>query len=380
MQRNGIPETRRRARPRTNIPRHQRIKPCDIPRHRIIRPPMVNRSRRSQRLHFTRVSPASANRQLHHLSIAIGARHLNVAPRAVDLPQQVGPAGHAPAIMDRERCPALQRAMHENLVMGGQRNGLSSIGHIRGLPAVDHARGEVADIAQHLPQTSKRVSQRDAEHRCAVSPVTGIDKRGRGLAAPSAATAHKRRRKHLAHIPIRDQLPKKLDLRSHPHLRPNRRDHALLLGKTGQFPRLREPIPQRPFAIHMLTRVQRRGHQFAMMRHLDRNDHQIDLRRIDQRLRILKRVRQPKSFSRILRAGETGVRHTHHNKLLRQRLQSRNMRHRSPMLPRIESNKPDTNLVTHGKTIPGKTKFAHPAPQFPSLNNGSSVPICAICG
>jgi hypothetical protein len=115
-------------------------------------------------------------------------------------------------------------------------------------------------------------------------------------AAPWAAAAYQRRREYLANITVSDELTKLLKLWSDAHLCTYCRDNALRLSEFGQFSRLGQAITKRPFTMDVLARIQRGGHQFAVMRHLDGDDNQIDLGRIDERLRTLECMRQTKCF------------------------------------------------------------------------------------
>lgn len=80
-------------------------------RDRVVWPAVIGRSGRRQRSKLAHIAVGAMDRQLNQLAGASGARHLDIAFRAVDFPQQVGAARHAAAVMDRECGPALGRAM-----------------------------------------------------------------------------------------------------------------------------------------------------------------------------------------------------------------------------------------------------------------------------
>src|SRR5713101_7032669 len=58
---------------------------------------------------------AAMYRHLENLGLAAGGGELQIALRAVDLPEQVGAARHAAAIVDREFRPALEYAADAHL-------------------------------------------------------------------------------------------------------------------------------------------------------------------------------------------------------------------------------------------------------------------------
>lgn len=61
------------------------------------------------------------------------------------------------------------------------------------------------------------------------------------------------------------------------------------------------------------------------------SDDEVDLRRIDERLRILERIRQSECKGDLLRAGKAGVRDADHIILVRQGLKCRNMGRSGPV-------------------------------------------------
>src|SRR5690625_3645417 len=140
-----------------------------------------------------------------------------------------------------------------------------------------------------------------------------------------------------------------LHLRRDPHLGANRRYPALGLGELGQFPRLRKAVTKRPFAIDVLAGIQRRRYQVTVMRHLDGHDDKIDLRRLDQRLRIFKGMRQSEGRGCLLRAGKAGVRDADHLISIRQRLQRGDVSGSGPVNTGVKADESDTDsLVSHG--------------------------------
>jgi hypothetical protein len=165
------------------------------------------------------------------------------------------------------------------------------------------------DLAKHVHERRQGMPHRDRQHGGAVDAVQEISAGlflGDGT-APAAAPRDQGGRQHLANEAVRDQLPEILDLRGDTRLGPDHAQDSLGLSKRGEFLGLGQPVTERPFAVDVLAGLDRRLHDFQMMRHLHRDGDDVDLGRRDQLGDIGKGPRQTGRSGRLFSTGEAGV-------------------------------------------------------------------------
>ena len=177
----------------------------------------------------------------------------------------------------------------------------------------------------------------------------------RGVALPGAvrrpgqhALAHQAdmHRQHLADIARRDQLPQMHHRRIDPRLQADGGGEPLGLGQRRQLHRLGGRPPQRPFAIDVLARLQRRLGRLVVRRHPHDDGDRVDLRRGDHLAVIVER--QPGAVSLARRLGAVGPRGAHRGQLdIGARLQRRQMGARRPGAPDAGADQAQPNLVCH---------------------------------
>src|SRR2546426_9395874 len=82
---------------------------------------------------------AAAYGHLEDLGLAAGGGELQIALGAVDLPEQAGAARNAAAIVDRERCPALEQSGDAYLILYGHGLAFASLRDREGFSAHGHS-------------------------------------------------------------------------------------------------------------------------------------------------------------------------------------------------------------------------------------------------
>src|SRR5207253_9692293 len=84
-------------------------------------------------------APTAAYGHLEDLGLAAGGGELQIALGTVDLPEQVRAARNAAAIVDRERCPALEQSGDAYLILHGHGLAFASLRDREGFSAHGHS-------------------------------------------------------------------------------------------------------------------------------------------------------------------------------------------------------------------------------------------------
>ena len=282
--------------------------------------------------------------------MAPGSADQQIAVRAVDLPHQIGAPRLAAAKMDRSDRPTLQAAADHALIGrgGGQALGRSGDGDLRS--AGRQRRSQLLELAQTVTQ---RVQEMPAGDRQQIRPVGPVQQIGGGrldrLAVGQARGDHAGRQDR-AHIALGDQVTYPVDDRRRASLQTDCGTHLLTAGQRGHLPRLVQPVAQRPFAKHGLARFERGHHQLMVVGHLDRHDHQINVRMSDQLLMVVKGQRRLEFFGRRVCGLATAGAHRLKG-ILGQRRQSRNMRPQRPAAVRVGADDSHPYCVSHSRAF-----------------------------
>src|SRR3989442_11440260 len=117
MARDRVVERRAQMRPLSIIAGETRVRLGNVGGRALLwwRPPILLWHR--QHLERGLRALAAPYRHLEDLGLAAGGGELQIAPGAVDLPEQVRAARNAAAIVDRQRGPALEQATDQNLII-----------------------------------------------------------------------------------------------------------------------------------------------------------------------------------------------------------------------------------------------------------------------
>ncbi len=147
-------------------------------------------------------------------------------------------------------------------------------------------RRNFCDFAEHVPESRQRVTHRDRQQGGAIGTVQQI---GPAFLVGDAATSlqrsaprNQRGRQHVADEAVRDQMPQIFDLRSDTRLGSDHTQYSFCLREPGHFLGFGQAITQRPFAIDVLARADRRLHDLQVKRHFYRDGDDVDLRRRNQ--------------------------------------------------------------------------------------------------
>jgi len=87
---------------------------------------------------------------LEDLGLAASGSELQIALGAVDLPEQIGAAGNAAAIVDRERGPALEQSADQHLIIRVHGLAFARPRDREGLSARGHGGRELSDLAEAM--------------------------------------------------------------------------------------------------------------------------------------------------------------------------------------------------------------------------------------
>lgn len=212
--------------------------------------------------------------------------------------------------MDGDGHATGEDAAGQHLVRRRHGKRLSGIQPERCPPPRGQDRRHLCNLAQHVPERSERVPDRDRQHGGAVCTIQqiGVDFRVRdGATPPRAAPCDQRGRQHLADEAVGDQMFQVLDLGSEPRLRPDHAQHPFRPGKRNHFLGLGEVSAKWPFAVNVLPRADRRLLDLQVSRHFHCNHDDVDLGRRDQLGDVGEGPWQPERRSSMFGAGPVRI-------------------------------------------------------------------------
>src|SRR5438876_6139943 len=285
---------------------------------------------------------AAADGQLEDLGLAAGGGELEIALGAVDLPEHVGAARNPAAIVDGERGPALEQPGDAHLIVRGHGLAFARSRDREGLPAHGHGGRELLHFAEAVTERVRGVADRDREHRRAVFPVVEIGVVRLHRRSPAHSRTDQRGGEHLTDVTLLDQITDVSHRRRRARLQSRNGEDALLLRQRGQAARLIEAVAKRPFAVDGLASIERGSRQLQVMRHSHGDGYDIHVGAVDDVLMVVERERHAKELAggvgRFAPAG--GQRRD--LEVIRERLQSRNVRLRRPSTIRIGPDDAET--------------------------------------
>src|SRR6266702_1114212 len=149
---------------------------------------------------------AAAYGHLEDLGLAAGCGELQIALGAVDLPEQVGAARNAAAIVDRKRGPALEQSGDAHLILRGHGLTFARLRDREGLSAHGHGGRELSHFAEAVTQSVRRVAERDRAHRRAVFLVVEVSIVRLHWWSPAHSRTDQRGGEHLTDVIFPDQV------------------------------------------------------------------------------------------------------------------------------------------------------------------------------
>src|SRR6266568_8048291 len=149
---------------------------------------------------------AAAYGHLEDLGLAAGCGELQIALGAVDLPEQVGAARNATAIVDREHGPTLEHSADQHLIISVHEPPFARPRDSEGLSAHSHSGRELSDLAEAVTQRISCMAERDREHRRAVFLVVEVGVVRLHRWPPAHSRTDQRGGEHFTDVSLLDQV------------------------------------------------------------------------------------------------------------------------------------------------------------------------------
>ena len=184
-------------------------------------------------------------------------------------------------------------------------------------------------LTEHVPERRERVTHRNCQQGGPIGTVQQIGPRflGRNTATTlqGAAARNQCGRQHVADKALGDQLPQILDLRREARLRSDHAQHSPCPRERGHLLGFGEAIAERPFAIDVFARADRRLHDLEVRRHFHRHGDDVDVRRRNELGDIGEGSRQPGRHGGRFGAGFAGVGNADDREAVGESAERRNM-------------------------------------------------------